>query len=117
ALQVYTTLDLDLQHIAGEAVRAGMPQVDDLLRKKAGKNAVPPSYPQVALVALDPHTGEVKALTGGRNYVSSQLNHALAERQPGSVFKPFVYAAALTTAIAPERGQQITAATVLMDEP
>src|SRR5439155_11547063 len=76
-----------------------------------------PQRPQVALVALDPHTGEVRALVGGRNYVESQLNHALAERQPGSAFKPFVYAAALNTAIAPSHGQQITAATMLMDEP
>ena len=51
------------------------------------------------LIALDPHTGEIKALVGGRSYTSSQLNHVLAMRQPGSVFKPFVYAAALKTAI------------------
>ena len=54
----------------------------------------------MALIALDPHTGEIKALVGGRNYDASQLNHVLAMRQPGSVFKPFVYAAALETAVA-----------------
>ena len=48
----------------------------------------------VALVALDPHTGELKALVGGRNYGMSQLNRISAKRQPGSIFKPFVYAAA-----------------------
>ena len=58
-----------------------------------------PPEAQVALVALDPHTGEVKALVGGRNYGMSQLNHVLAKRQPGSIFKPFVYAAALDTAL------------------
>ena len=51
------------------------------------------------LVALDPHTGEIRALVGGRNYGESQLNHALAHRQPGSVFKPFVYAAAFDNAV------------------
>jgi len=66
--------------------------------------------PQVALVAIDPHTGEVKALVGGRNYDQTQLNRALAERQPGSVFKPFVYAAALSTALSHSR-EPITAAT------
>ncbi len=54
---------------------------------------------QVALVALDPHTGAVKAVVGGRSYARSQLNRALAKRPPGSVFKPFVYAAALNTAV------------------
>ena len=53
---------------------------------------------QVALVALDPRTGEIRALIGGRNYGESQLNRALAHRQPGSVFKPFVYAAAFDNA-------------------
>ena len=55
---------------------------------------------QVALVVLDPHTGEIRALVGGRDYGESQLNHALAQRQPGSVFKPFVYAAAFDNAVA-----------------
>ena len=54
---------------------------------------------QVAVVVLDPHTGEIRALIGGRDYGESQLNHALAHRQPGSVFKPFVYAAAFDNAI------------------
>ena len=56
--------------------------------------------PQCALIALDPHTGEIKALVGGRNYGASQLNRVLAERPPGSIFKPFVYAAAMNTAVA-----------------
>ena len=58
-----------------------------------------PLQPQVCLVAIDPHTGALKALVGGRNYGASQFNHALAKRQPGSSFKPFVYAAALNSAI------------------
>jgi len=93
--RVYTTLDLNLQRAAVEAVRAGMQGVDELLRRQRRHRGV--SFPdaQVCLVALDPHTGAVKALVGGRNYGVSQLNHALAKRQPGSVFKPFVYTAAL----------------------
>ena len=48
---------------------------------------------------MDPKTGEVKALVGGRSYGESQLNRALARRQPGSIFKPFVYASVLRSAI------------------
>lgn len=89
--KLYTTLDLGLQRIAEEAVRSGLSSIDRRLRVKAQK-------PQAALIALDPHTGEVRALVGGRDYSASQLNHALAARQPGSVFKPIVYAAALSDA-------------------
>ena len=68
------------------------------------------------MVALDPHTGEIKALIGGRDYGQSQLNHALAHRQPGSVFKPFVYSAAFTNAV---DGVQpiVTPVTTVDDEP
>ena len=114
---IYTTLDLDLQRAAEEAVRIGMPLVDrELRQRRKGREAIPDGQPQVALIALDPHTGEIKALTGGRNYNASQLNRALAMRQPGSAFKPFVYAAAMDTAV--EGGQQIfTPATMLDDSP
>lgn len=96
---VYTTLDPDLQVAAEEAVRVGMEDVDRQLRRQRHHRAIPPGEPQVALVALDPHTGEVKALVGGRSYGTSQYDRVLAMRQPGSVFKPFVYAAALDTAV------------------
>jgi len=56
---------------------------------------------QVALVAIDPHTGAILALVGGRNYGFSQLNHAVAKRPTGSIFKPFVYAAAMNTGLNP----------------
>jgi penicillin-binding protein 1B len=110
--QVYSTLDPRLQRAALEAVRAGMIGVDRQLRHP-GPGA---PAPQVALVALDPRTGAIKALVGGRDYNVSQLNHALARRQPGSVFKPFVYAAALRTA---ERKDVdiFTPATLLDDVP
>ena len=124
--RVYTTLDPQLQRAAALAVEAGMKNVDALLEKKReksaklkGKKAVltpPGPQVQVALVALDPRTGEIKALIGGRDYGQSQLNHALAHRQPGSVFKPFVYAAAFNNAV---DGAQplITPATTIDDEP
>ena len=117
--RVYTTLDLDLQRAGSDALRSGMAEVDQQLKKsKRAKDAPPPdpNQPQVALVALDPHTGEIRALIGGRDYGVSQLNHVLAKRQPGSSFKPFVYAAALSSGV---DGSQplVTPATVLVDEP
>jgi penicillin-binding protein 1B len=96
---VYTTLDVELQEAAVKAVRIGMAMVDErVARQKRFRGASPPRA-QVALVALDSATGEVKAVVGGRNYGLSQLNRALASRQPGSTFKPFVYAAAIGTAV------------------
>jgi len=114
--RIYTTLDLDLQRAAVEAVRSGMQHVDEQLkRQRRFKNVAFPDA-QVALIALDPHTGAVKALVGGRNYGTSQLNRVWSMRQPGSSFKPFVYATALDTAV--EGGQQIiTPATMVNDEP
>jgi penicillin-binding protein 1B len=67
------------------------------------------------MVVLDTHTGEVKALVGGRNYRASQLNRAEAQRQPGSAFKPFVYAAALSST--PGTKTLVTPATTIEDEP
>ena len=123
--RVYTTLDPDLQRAASAAVEAGAKNVDLLLEKKYAKwkrenakkdkkEAIP--QVQVALVSLDPHTGEIKALVGGRDYGQSQLNHAIAHRQPGSVFKPFVYAAAFDNAV---DGVQpiVTPSTPVDDEP
>jgi penicillin-binding protein 1B len=90
SLRIYTSLDPSLQAAAADAVDAGMKRVDELIRKLHKKDE-PITYPQVALVALDPHTGQVLALVGGRNYGVSQLTHALAERPTGSLFKAFVY--------------------------
>ncbi|MGA2095711.1 MAG: PBP1A family penicillin-binding protein [Candidatus Acidiferrum sp.] len=123
--RVYTTLDPSLQRAAAAAVDAGVKNVDLLLAKryekwrkeaaKKGSNEIVPQV-QVALVSIDPRTGEIKAVIGGRDYGQSQLNHALAHRQPGSVFKPFVYAAAFDNAV---DGVQpvITPATTVDDEP
>jgi penicillin-binding protein 1B len=99
SLRIYTSLDPELQRIAAESVDAGMKHVDDLVRRLHKKTDTDITYPQVALIAINPHTGQVLALVGGRNYGISQLNHALAERPTGSVFKPFVYATAYNTSL------------------
>lgn len=93
--RVYTTVDTQLQEIAEQAVAGQIARLDKIYGKK-GKRI------EAALVALDPHTGHVLALVGGRDYNSSQFNRAVeALRQPGSVFKPFVYAAALERGMTP----------------
>jgi penicillin-binding protein 1B len=111
ALDVYTTLDLQMQRIAQDALRDGLEKVDKLLsRRKRRREA------QAALIAIDPATGEVLALVGGRSYNRSQYNRAIsARRQPGSVFKPFVYLAAFERAAEEGRGD-VTPATLVMDE-
>jgi penicillin-binding protein 1B len=108
--RIYTTIDPELQGAAADAVDAGIKLVDQQVTKmrthktKIGKGkyettVTPGPQAQVALLAMDPHTGEIKALVGGRNYGMSQLNHALSKRPTGSIFKPFVYAAAINTGI------------------
>jgi penicillin-binding protein 1B len=100
-LRIYTSLDPDLQQLATDVVDSTIHVVDeqvDHLHAKDKKEGTPYIYPQVALVALNPHTGQVLALVGGRSYGASQLNHAVAKRPTGSIFKPFVYAAAFATA-------------------
>jgi penicillin-binding protein 1B len=116
AFRIYTTLDLNLQRAAAEAVRIGMQEVDQEIKKQRRFKGETPPEPQVALVAMDPRTAEIRAVIGGRNYGASQLNHAIRKRQPGSIFKPFVYATALDTAIAGGR-QILTASTLVEDEP
>lgn len=113
--RIYTTLDLDLQRDAAEAVAAGMKEVDEIIAKrhKAGE---PVEEPQVALICLDPHTGEIKALIGGRNYGVSQLDHVVAKRPSGSAFKPFVYATALNTGLW-DHPDPITQSTIFHDAP
>ena len=111
---IQTTIDPALQQIAQDAVDAGMKTVDQQLHNRT--HPIPAGEPQVALVALDPRTGEVRALVGGRNYRTSQFNHVLAMRQPGSAFKPFVYAAALDTPL--HRATRVfTPASILNDVP
>ena len=113
---VYTTIDVNLQRAAGEAMAVGLKEVDQIQIKRGRTAAKGWPELQAALVAIDPETGEIRALVGGRDYTASQLNRALAKRQPGSIFKPFVYAAALATGL--DAGpDSITPATKLVDEP
>src|SRR5260370_2449437 len=115
--RIYTTLDLNLQRAAGEAVRTGILGVDELLKKQRRHRGVAFPDVQVALIAIDPHTAEVKALVGGRNYGMSQLNHILSKRPSGAIFKPFVYAAAMNTGITPGASVVLTQASKLNDNP
>ncbi len=112
-LDVYTTLDLNLQRYAHDALRAGLAKVDAALaRRKRG----PPRVAQAALVAIDPRTGEILSMIGGRSYNQSQFNRAVsARRQTGSTFKPFVYLAAFEKSAA--EGGDLTPATMVWDEP
>ncbi|MGD1107638.1 MAG: transglycosylase domain-containing protein, partial [Terracidiphilus sp.] len=101
-LRIYTSLDPDLQRLASQAVNSTIHEVDaqvDKIHARDKKLGKPYVYPQVALIALDPHTGQVLALVGGRSYGTSQVNHAVAHRPTGSIFKPFVYATAFQTAV------------------
>jgi len=116
AFRIYTTLDMRLQRSAAEAVRLGMQNVDEQIRKQKRFKGQTPPDPQVALIAVDPKTGAVKALVGGRSYGMSQLNHILAHRQPGSIFKPFVYAAAMETGVNGS-AHILTPSTIVQDEP
>lgn len=111
-VDVYTTLDLHLQRLAQDAVREGLARVD-----ATGAARKAPAAPQAALVAIDPKTGEVLALVGGRAYSQSQYNRVTtAKRQPGSVVKPFVYLAAFEQGLADGR-TDLTPASLVLDEP
>jgi penicillin-binding protein 1B len=122
-LRIYTSLDPDLQRLATAAVNSTIHVVDEQVDRlhardrKLGKTYI---YPQVALIALNPHTGQVLALVGGRNYGASQLNHAVAKRPTGSIFKPFVYATAFQTAVEgtmlPGQTKLFSPVTMLSDE-
>jgi penicillin-binding protein 1B len=115
--RVYTTLDMNLQRDAVEAVRVGMPETDQQWKrrsKKYGTDEMP--LAQVAVIVLDRETGDLKALVGGRSYALSQLNHALAKRQPGSSFKPFVYTAAMMTGLQGNNDKVLTPASTVQDE-
>ena len=104
-LKVYTTINSKLQQIAQMAVQKGLEEFEARGKKDSGRDQV-----QGALVALDPQTGYILAMVGGRDYSQSQFNRATqARRQAGSAFKPIVYAAALDKGFTP--------ASIIVDEP
>ncbi|HYE74422.1 MAG TPA: transglycosylase domain-containing protein, partial [Blastocatellia bacterium] len=113
SLRIYSTIDSGLQQAAYQAVTKHMAAIDKMFAKRKGGTA----GLQAALVAMNAKTGEVLAMVGGRDYATSQLNRATeAKRQPGSVFKPFVYATALQTAEG-YGSDVITPATMFLDAP
>jgi penicillin-binding protein 1B len=93
-LRIFSSLDLNMQRMAERALVEGLKKLEaahPALRRKGEDDSL-----EAAIVVLRPQTGEIKAMVGGRNYGKSQFNRAFqAKRQPGSVFKPFVYLAAL----------------------
>jgi penicillin-binding protein 1B len=112
-LQIYTTLDVDLQQAAQRAVTQGLENLEKTYRRLASASKEAPL--QGALIVLEPQTGGVRALVGGRDYRLSQFNRVTqAHRQPGSLFKPFVYLAAFSRR---DLDPPITPATILMDTP
>ncbi len=91
-LSIYTTLDLKLQEAAQRAVDDGLMA----LEKRMDKNEIQPADPQAALISLDIKSGGILAMVGGKNFNESPFNRAIAaRRQPGSAFKPIVYAYAI----------------------
>ncbi len=109
-LRVYTTIDPDLQKLAYEIVAKRLEKLDKYFPKKE-KGSL-----NAALVAIRPKTGEIVAMVGGRDYTKNQFNRATdAMRQPGSVFKPFVYATALNSAY-DSNSRIFTPATLIKDE-
>ena len=111
SMRIYTSIDLELQRAAYTAVQKNLPEIDRQVMAKRGTTA----GLQIALVALNAKNGDILAMVGGRDYANSQLNRATdARRQPGSVFKPFVYAAGLSES---DSSRRITAASLFRDEP
>ena len=110
-VDIWTTLDSDLQRIAQDAVQAGAVSIDAQLARKQIKGQA-----QIALIAVQPGTGDILAYIGGRSYGQSQFNRPVhARRQPGSAFKPFVYLAAFESAAA-DGLTDVTPATLVNDE-
>jgi penicillin-binding protein 1B len=112
-LQIYTTLDVDLQQAGQRAVSEGLATLEKNYRRLAAAAKEGPL--QAALIGLEPETGAVRAFVGGRDYRLSQFNRVTqAHRQPGSLFKPFVFLAAFARRGLPV---PITPATILNDSP
>jgi penicillin-binding protein 1B len=111
-LSIYTTLDLHLQNLAQQALERGLAKVQELIKKRTTAQV------QGSLIAIEPASGKVVALVGGRSYGQSQYNRVIqARRQPGSTFKPFVYLAAFEATFDDPSLPPVTPATVVEDTP
>jgi penicillin-binding protein 1B len=112
--KVFTSLDMDLQQAAFEALRQGISEMDAHFAK--GKRAIEPGTVQASLIAVDPRNGDILAMVGGRHYGTTQFNRITqARRQPGSIFKPFVYTAAIESAYT--SATPLTAVSTVLDQP
>jgi len=112
-LKIYTTLDIDLQHVAEEALERRLMALEQRNQYKktratlakvavAARDKSQTAYLQGAIVSLDPTNGHILALVGGRDFNDSNFNRAVqAARQPGSAFKPFIYTAAIDNGFSP----------------
>jgi penicillin-binding protein 1B len=110
---IFTTLDARMQEDAERFVRSGAREAD--WRSPVGGAERSPA--QASLVAIEPSSGAIRAMVGGRSYAESPYNRATdSRRQPGSAFKPFVYATALDSYFSGVR-PIVTAATLVRDEP
>ncbi len=122
-LRIYTTLDLEMQHVAEDVVEARLGEMEerqgfrlkhasfsDEMKRANAVDSSETQYVQGALVAIDPPTGDILAMVGGRDFTDSHFNRAIqAKRQPGSAFKVFVYAAGVESGM--------TASDMCVDEP
>ena len=112
-LRIFTTLDIQQQMLAEQALRKGLERLES--QSPQLRREDPLSKLQGSLIAIQPQTGQIRVMVGGRNYATSQFNRAVqARRQPGSLFKPFVYATALAQE-GPSRDKPYTPATLIED--
>ncbi|MBN2411058.1 PBP1A family penicillin-binding protein [candidate division KSB1 bacterium] len=113
-LQIYSTVNLNYQYAANRAVEEGIKKVDEMMGLPPYSEATweeKLNYPQAALVVLDPKTGAIKAMIGGRDFRRAPFNRAVSNnRHPGSAFKLFTYLAAIDKGL-------VTPKTVMVDEP
>jgi penicillin-binding protein 1B len=117
-LEIQTTLDPYLQSVAQDVLAAGLARAEESPRAKRRRDPPPAGTLQGALIVLDPTTGAVLALVGGRSYEASQFNRATdAVRQPGSTFKPFVYLTAFEATFDQPDLPPLTPATLVEDAP
>ncbi len=109
-LYIFTTLDVNLQKKAREFIENDLVSLEKAYPELLDNKGNPL---QASLISVEPHTGFIRAMVGGRSYEKSQFNRVFqAKRQPGSLFKPFVYIAALE-----KNPQKYTASTILVDTP